>query len=429
MPSNGNTSFVHISEGDRDNDPLSLMQFALSSLAALCLCALSLILVIMGIMNMVNGETVPGGALQIFMAAGASAACSFLMLPSALFSLGRIRGKVFAINVPDRWWLRPTTMIIALPAVLLTGYLAAQVAYIAWFVLPVMHVLAIGLPVLFTLYLGVRGLQTGSPQRKWGVFDSGLVLGPFLIMVAEVIAFGAAVFIGAIFLMNKPEVTQEIMVHVEWLVHSAPAPDQILERMAPLLTQPAVLMAVLVFAAALVPLIEEALKPIGVWLLAGREVTPVEGFTAGLLSGAGYAFFESLALSSTGEDWIMVVTARAGTAVIHILTTGLMGWAMVSAWKGGKYFRLAVTYLGVAALHGLWNGLTLFTAYTVLAGELVEDIQLPSQVSSIGNAAPVFLGLLTLGAFLVLVLVNRTLRDSQSIKPGGGTALDSLPET
>ena len=320
-------------------------------------------------------------------------------------------------------------MIIALPAVLLTGYLAAQVAYIAWFVLPVMHVLAIGLPVLFTLYLGVRGLQTGSPQRKWGVFDSGLVLGPFLIMVAEIFAFGAAAFIGAIFLMNQPEVTQEIMVHVEWLVHSAPAPDQILERMAPLLTQPAVLMAVLVFAAALVPLIEEALKPIGVWLLAGREVTPVEGFTAGLLSGAGYAFFESLALSSTGEDWIMVVTARAGTAVIHILTTGLMGWAMVSAWKGGKYFRLAVTYLGVAALHGLWNGLTLFTAYTVLAGELVEDIQLPPQVSSIGNAAPVFLGLLTLGAFLALVLVNRTLRDSQSIKPGGGTALDSLPET
>jgi hypothetical protein len=125
----------------------------------------------------------------------------------------------------------------------------------------------------------------------------------------------------------------------------------------------------------------------------------------------------------------MVVTARAGTAVIHIFTTGLMGWAMVSAWKGGKYLRLAVTYIGMVALHGLWNGLALFTAYTVLAGELVEDIEIPPQVSSIGNAAPVVLGLLTLGTFLALVLVNRSLRESQSIKPGSGTALDSVPET
>jgi hypothetical protein len=256
----------------------------------------------------------------------------------------------------------------------------------------------------------------------WGVFDSGLVFGPSLIMLAEIVALGVITVFGVILLMRKPELIQDVMNQMEWLVNNAPTPDQMLEKLGPFITQPPVLFVIFIFVAVIVPLIEEALKPIGVWLLIGREITPVGGFTAGLLSGAGYAFFESLALSSTSEGWITLVLARSATAVIHILTAGLMGWAMVLAWNQGKYLRLALTYLGMVALHGLWNGITLFTAYTVLAGDLIEDIEMPALVSSLGSIAPFFLGLMTFGAFLSLIALNHRFRESQTSNPGEDTA-------
>ena len=428
MTSQEFSSLVKISVRKRDNDPLTVLQLILSALAALGLWSLSLVLALMGFLNLVGGESIPGGVLPVFLFVAAGAVCGVLLLPSIVFSLGRIIGKEISINVPDKWWLRPTVWIFALPVVLLIGYLVTKNEYLAWIILPFMHILAIGLPVLWFLYLGVRGLGLGSPQRRWGVFDSGLVLGPFLIMMAEVIAFGVVTVLGLGLLMRQPELLQDLIIQMEGLMNSALTPDQMLEELAPFFIQPPVLFVVFIFAAAIVPLIEEALKPIGVWLLVGREITPMGGFTAGLLSGAGYAFFESLALSSTSEEWIMVVLARSGTAVIHILTTGLMGWAMVLAWKQGKYLRLALTYIGVVALHGLWNGITLFTAYTVLAGDLVENIEMPVLVSSLGGIAPFFLGVIIIGAFLVLIVVNRGFRESQSSSLGEDSALTSASD-
>jgi len=428
MPPYEYSALVRISAGKRDNDPLTILQFILNALAALGLWSLSLALALIGFFNLAGGESIPGGLLPVFLFVAAGAVCGLLLLPSIVFSLGRIMGKVITINMPDKWWLHPTVWIFALPVVILIGYLVTKIEYLAWIILPFMHILAIGLPVVWFLYLGVRGLRLGSPQRMWGVFGSGLVLGPFLIMLAEIFAFGVVTVIGLVLLMRQPVLFQDVINQMEWLMNSTPTPDQMVEKLAPYIAQPPVLFVIFIFAAAIVPLIEEALKPIGVWLLIGREITPAGGFTAGLLSGAGYAFFESLALSSTSEEWIMLVLARSATAVIHILTTGLMGWAMVLAWKQGKYLRLALTYLGMVALHGLWNGITLFTAYTVLAGDLIEDVEMPVLISSLGSIAPFFLGLITIGAFLALIGANRGFRESQSNRLDEDTALISTSE-
>lgn len=363
-------------------------------------------------MQIASGEAIPGGVMPVFLYASAGMVSGLLLVPSVIFSLARLRGKEIAIKWPDRWWLRPTIWIFGLPVILLVGFFASKNDNISWILIPIMHILAIGIPVVWFLYLGVRGLPVGSQQRQWGVFGSGLVLGPFLIMMGEMAALGIAVAIVAVLLSGQPDLLQEITEQVQWMMDNVPTQEQIVEMAAPFITQPAVLLVVFIFATALVPLIEEALKPIGVWLLAGRRITPVGGFTAGIISGAGYAFFESMALSSGSEEWIMVVVARFGTAVIHILTTGLMGWAIVSAWRSNRYTRLGFVYLGMVTLHGLWNGLTLFTAYTVLAGELVPDMELPGLVSGIGDAAPFALGLLSIGAFIVLLWINYTLRNA-----------------
>jgi hypothetical protein len=164
-----------------------------------------------------------------------------------------------------------------------------------------------------------------------------------------------------------------------------------------------------VFTAVIVPLIEEALKPAGVWLLAGRRLTPAAGFAAGVLSGTGYALIESLLLSSgSGEDWAFLVFARIGTGTIHILTTGLVGWALALAWGENRYLRLGAVYLLAVSIHGLWNSLTLVTAFTNLTPAHTQLLS-NSSIARLSQFAPYALVGIAGVSFLALIVCNRLL--------------------
>lgn len=403
------------------NDWLTIIQFVFSVVAILGFWALALALLVFGIFSPVDFQGGNLEKLSLYVFAAGSAAVGLLVVPSAVYSFNRISGRDIAVRFPDRWWLNPTILILALPAVLLFGHLAARQGSFGLLLLPFFHILAVGLPVLWFLYLGVRGLPLGSQQRRWGVFDSGLVLGPIMIMLVEVILLGVVILVIGLFLINQPDLLRELFTDIEGLVNSNADPDQIITELRPYLLNPAVIFLVYLFAALLVPLVEEALKPVGVWLLINRGISPAEGFTAGLMSGAGYAFFESLALTSAAEQWMMVVVARIGTAVIHILTAGLMGWAMVYSWRNSSYLRLGFTYLGVVCLHGLWNGLTLLMVLALIIEESNPVSEIYFGVSAIGGLVPFFLGMLSLTAFLALLWVNRYLKKvyPEEGSPGG----------
>lgn len=403
------------------NDWLTIIQFVFSVVAILGFWALALALLVFGIFSPVDFQGGNLEKLSLYVFAAGSAAVGLLVVPSAVYSFNRISGRDIAVRFPDRWWLHPTILILALPAVLLLGHLAARQGSFGLLLLPFFHILAVGLPVLWFLYLGVRGLPLGSQQRRWGVFDSGLVLGPIMIMVVEVILLGVVILVIGLFLINQPDLLRELFTDIEGLVNSNADPDQIITELRPFLLNPAVIFLVYLFAALLVPLVEEALKPVGVWLLINRGISPAEGFTAGLMSGAGYAFFESLALTSAAEQWMMVVVARIGTAVIHILTAGLMGWAMVYSWRNSSYLRLGFTYLGVVCLHGLWNGLTLLMVLALIIEESNPVSEIYFGVPAIGGLVPFFLGMLSLTAFLALLWVNRYLKKvyPEEGSPGG----------
>jgi hypothetical protein len=165
-----------------------------------------------------------------------------------------------------------------------------------------------------------------------------------------------------------------------------------------------------------VPLVEEAVKPIGVWLLLKRSLSPAEGFAAGALSGAGFAIFESLAASSTGEGWLILVSGRIGTAAVHILTTALMGWALVLARSQKRYLRLVGTYLGVVLIHGAWNALTMFAAINGIQNEL--DLGVSEILPQISPFTPYILAVMALLIFAALLWVNRHLRRSQDVVEG-----------
>jgi hypothetical protein len=349
------------------------------------------------------------GAMSLILLAAANLLAGILLLPSVYYALGRLAGwKTFNFLVALRV-IRPSLLIFIFPMVVLLGTLIVRYTRLAWLFLPGLHILAVGLPVLWLLFVAVRNLPLGPPQRIWGIFGSGLVLGPGLILVFELGALLVFAFIGGVVIANQPQLLAKIRSLSIRMPAVYPTQQELLDLFTPYLFRPGVILAALAFAAGVVPLIEEIFKPIGVWLLWGRSLTPAMGFAAGALSGAGYALFESLVMFGGNEAWPEVVIARIGTAVLHIATSSLTGWALVQAWNQARYLRLGLAYLGAVFLHGLWNGLTVFAAFGALSGQVPGADFNPTLARISSSAVPVVLILLAATIFTALIWVNRAL--------------------
>jgi len=232
-------------------------------------------------------------------------------------------------------------------------------------------------------------------------------------LVLEALALVGMIVVVSILIANQPELVNRMMQLSEELPYLQGNPEDLFRMITPFLSSPAVILAVVTFIAIIVPLIEELFKPISVWFLAGRGITPAEGFAAGALSGAGFAIFESLMLNAGVDDWLVGSVLRIGTAVIHIMTTAMSGWALASTWRDGHYFRLALTYLGVVTIHGIWNGVTILSVIYELGASEGTTTGLGAEypfLEIISIMAPYILAALTIGGFILLILMNRNLR-------------------
>jgi len=323
-------------------------------------------------------------------------------------------GRSSSRPISLRGLLIPAIVITLLPLALLAGNWVSSRQEFAWLLLPPFHILAISLPVLFLTYLAIHGLSLGSPQRAWGVFAAGSFLGPVLIFAAELAVPLAFLVIGMIWLASRPDLMNNLVTQMEGLQNGSPTPEQVQQLILPYLTRPTVIFAIGIFAAVIVPLIEELLKPIGVWFLVGTPLTPAGGFVAGILCGAGYALIESLGLASSGEGWASLAIARMGTAGVHILTTGLSGWALALAWRRNRYLRLGGVYLFNVAFHGLWNALTL----TIVASSLprLGNTSVYSRLDQVAKFAPALLGGLALFSIIGLLAANWHLSKKQALE-------------
>lgn len=380
---------------------------AFSFLAVLALFGLAGLAVLFGLNDVLQGRQT--SAEPIFLIAGALALSGLLVLPSGIYAALRIAGVRPAPELRLTGCLRPTLLILAFPLVLLLGYLLVTLTDFAWVGLPPLQALAVGLPILWIGYMAVRGLPSGSPQRSWGVLASGLVLGPALILLLEGIALVGAVVLIGLWIGQQPGLQEQILQLMQHSGDPQEMQQDILNLLEPYLATPAALLGALSFTALIVPLIEELIKPIGVWLLAGRGISPAAGFAAGALSGAGYALFESMALTTSGEEWLYVVVARAGTGAVHIFTTALMGWAMARAWRYRTYLNFGLAYLTAVLIHGLWNALTVFVSFASFPQVQSGEAGMPF-VSRLGAVAPLGLGFLALGILVLVLFSNRMIR-------------------
>jgi hypothetical protein len=386
----------------------SVLQLGTSLLAVLGLWTLAVSLIGMVVRT---GAGAPGSAglnelLPLVLLAAGGVFAGLLLLPSAGYAFLRLMGKPSPIEIKLR---RPGLSILSVPFLVGLGYIVSRSSILVWVALPPIHVITIGVSIYWLIYLGTRGLSVGSKQRVWGIFGIGMVMGPFFSLLTEFIVFLGFGILGISYLSADPAFAGEFSRLAEnFLSNPNQSPDAIIDFLEPYIFQPTAIYIGLSAVAIVVPLIEEFFKPVGVWLLLGRKPTPAQGFAAGILSGAGFALFENFTLSaSSGEEWSLVVLARVGTSVIHIIATGLIGWALAAAWRQNRYLQLGITFLVAVSIHALWNGLVVLT----LIPELLPDgADYPQALRNIGMASPIGFTILLVGSFLLLLGCNAALR-------------------
>ena len=345
------------------------------------------------------------GATQSFVLAVMFGIEALVLIPGLWFLYRKVTDHPDSDRVarlPFAAWHIP--LILAVWAVgLLAGQWAVDAPDPAWVLLPFLIPLAVIPPIWLTLNLAARGYDFRPRWRGWATVTIGSTLGPFIMLTVEIFVILAAIAAVVLFVVLQPEVNlalQQLSSDMERAVDPAEA----LALLAPLLTHPLFIGGLLFVVSIVIPLIEELLKPLAVWLFAKQMTSPRDGFVIGAVSGAAYALFETGGLgSAAGSEWLFILGARGGTSLLHIVTSAIMGAAIVGAIRERRYARLAGIYFASILLHGLWNAFSIFDSL----GEAARVIDPKSMLVTLGNISPYGLGAVALVLLVIVIAVQR----------------------
>ncbi len=296
-------------------------------------------------------------------------------------------------------------LILSTCVALLIGYFVAENKSINWLLLPVLTIPAVALPIGLIFGFGAHKIQLGPRWRVWGIFGLGMTLGPFLLLLIEIFILILLFVLVIFFLISQPEYSNEIIRLSNQIQFMRNDPQAIINLFIPYLFKPGSIILMLSFIAVIVPLTEELIKPIGVWLYAGKLNSPAQGFALGALSGAAYALVETIGTSGQTADWATLLLIRIGTALLHITSTALMGWGIASVWKQRQYLKLFAIYLCSSALHGVWNASAIMYSYSLLATEFAPSNLLSSLAPFTLSISVAWVGVL----LTILILANKRL--------------------
>jgi RsiW-degrading membrane proteinase PrsW (M82 family) len=339
-------------------------------------------------------------------------AVSLLVLPSLILAVMRLMGREDRWRRIQRGLEVSSLLMLAWPLVVLLGTFISNTSEFAIFLLPPIQILAITIPLWWFFELGRRGLRQDHSQRNWGVMSFGLVVTPALIILIELVLLVVLGIAAVVWVSSQPQLLEEINRTAQRLMNAELDPEATLRILRPYLQQPLVLFSIFAIVSGIIPIIEELFKPLALWGLASRRFTPADGFVTGLICGAGFAVIESLGMLTTeaaGMEWAASVTARLGTGLLHMVTAGIVGFGLASAWSRARYLRLGGIFFAAVLLHGIWN------FFGVLVGivPVFEDVMVPDNLAFLARLSPISTAaLVILGAvlFLILMGVNRRLR-------------------
>jgi hypothetical protein len=381
-----------------------------SSIGILGLLIRGAYLVVAGILSFDPGN---GSSLASSMlGALAMLFCAGLLMPVLVYTLNKMKGLEIlpAAIRPVKFW-HVAVLVSVWVLVVIMGAGLASLFVFGWAVAAPLFLVGISFPILSLSWIGAGGLASGSRRRLWSVFGFGMVGGTVAAMLLEFLVVGTAVVVIGVLAVVNPDLNTIIdQIKVQIANASAGDVQTLLAILAPYITNPLVILSILVFAAGIAPLIEEAVKPAIIWFLGKRLQSPAEGFVLGVLCGAGFAMLEGLmAASGVPQMWGFSLAGRAAASLMHITSSGLLGWAIASAQLEKRYRRLVFTYLLSVSIHGLWNGSVIIVVYGALR-MMVQNIQIDfsSVLLILGGLGMLFLELVLMLAGLPLF--NRHLR-------------------
>jgi hypothetical protein len=383
----------------------SLLGSILFALSGLFLLGIGLLMGFGALMALFTNKPVQAGQTILFVAFGFE---GVLLFAAAFFALQKTLYKPSAdqtsfISVSRLQIL--LGMLIAGGAILM-GSLIGGIEPANWLLLPFLTIPAVLLPLAVLIALGTQALPLGTRWQTWSVLGLSMTLIPFLLLILEAI-IGIILIIGVTaYLMLQPELAAELQALSQQMMVLGPQSEAAFDLLSPYLTNPGIIIIALIYMAVLVPAIEELLKPLGVWLLAGRLDSTARGFTLGALSGAGYGLIETIGVSGQAGDWASLLFSRIGTGLLHITTSALMGAAIVLAWRERRYLRLLGTYLLAVLLHGLWNAFAMLYTFSSLA----ELLNQAGRLGTIQFPLIVVMSVLAVVLFVILILSNRSMR-------------------
>ena len=397
----------------------SVLSLGISALGILFFLIQALSLAVFWLISLVNAQSDLTQIISIGLLVWSSILSGAVLMPAFLLSLYQMRGQ----SIPH--WLdtrRPAIrkivmwIILVWPMFVFLGWLIAGRPTLAIYLLGPINLFVAGLPVLWIYNAAQSKLEGGSQQRKWRIFAFSLTLMPVLVILFELLALLVMGGFGGLWLAYRfsvdPQLEGQMMEILNQLMAMGDDLDAMIKLLEPYILQPSVIFWALAIFGGIMPIIEEIVKPMALWSLAGRKIRPQEGFVGGLLCGAGFALIENVLYFTTAiiaEDWLFMAIGRAGTGVLHMLASGLVGWGLASAWRDGKWGFLGLTTLGAFILHGLWNALSL--VFGVLPLYLVEGQ--PTLDQTLLFYVPV-IGLLLLSV-LGMVLINRYFRNKNRL--------------
>jgi RsiW-degrading membrane proteinase PrsW (M82 family) len=183
--------------------------------------------------------------------------------------------------------------------------------------------------------------------RRAGVaFVAGATISVGLALVLELLLPGVV-------LLMVVDVAEPVLYALEELVAALAGSEA-----ANVLTSPGFLLA-LVGVGVVVPLVEEAVKPLVTLPLLRYLERPRDALLLGAVAGAGFAAMENVVYAMAGLPvWAGILAVRALGAAIHPLGTGVV----TLAWHGllRRQPRARLRWLGgyglAVGMHALWNG-------------------------------------------------------------------------
>jgi hypothetical protein len=278
-------------------------------------------------------------------------------------------------------------------------------------------VLAGASPILLVVWLALRWGRALPVRRILGQFMAGSWLVPVFALVLEGILL-VPVFL---FLALAFALAPEGQALIDLLSSGRTVSPALIERYAvEIAARPWFVIPLFVYLCGVAPAIEEVIKTLPIWPFLGKRIPAGEAFQAGVIGGGGYALFEALFQTQTGDGWAGVMIARGGVSLMHAFTVALTCWAIgVASEQPRRWPRILAAYLGSVMIHAAWNAGALAMG---LAGFLREQgaSALPKWMPArLVDSIPIALGAIAAISLLGIVTISLRLRRTDETPTSG----------